>query len=75
MKYWQSLSFTEPEDLLPIARKAEEVGFEGAFMSDHVWHPVPHRFRLSLFSRTASPPSTRTSRGRTRGSPSAPWPP
>jgi probable F420-dependent oxidoreductase len=39
MKYWQSLSFTEPEDLLPIARKAEEVGFEGAFMSDHVWHP------------------------------------
>jgi alkanesulfonate monooxygenase SsuD/methylene tetrahydromethanopterin reductase-like flavin-dependent oxidoreductase (luciferase family) len=40
MKYWQSLSFTEPEHLLGIARKAEEVGFEGAFLSDHVWHPT-----------------------------------
>jgi len=40
MKFWQSLSFTEPEQLLAIARKADEVGFEGAFMSDHVWHPA-----------------------------------
>jgi probable F420-dependent oxidoreductase len=40
MKYWQSLSFTEPEHLLDIARKADEVGFDGAFMSDHVWHPT-----------------------------------
>ena len=40
MKFWQSLSFTEPEHLLGIARKADEVGFDGAFMSDHVWHPT-----------------------------------
>lgn len=40
MKFWQSLSFTEPEHLLDIVRKAEEVGFEGVFMSDHLWHPA-----------------------------------
>lgn len=40
MKFWQSLSFTEPEHLIDLVRKAEEVGFDGAFMSDHVWHPT-----------------------------------
>lgn len=40
MKFWQSLSFTEPEHLFGIARKADDVGFDGAFMSDHVWHPT-----------------------------------
>ena len=39
MKYWQSLSFTEPAHLVPLVQKAEEVGFDGVFMSDHVWNP------------------------------------
>ncbi len=40
MKFWQSLSFTEPDQLVDLVRKADEVGFDGAFMSDHVWHPT-----------------------------------
>lgn len=40
MKFWQSLSFTEPDQLIELTRKAEEVGFDGVFLSDHVWHPA-----------------------------------
>ena len=39
MKFWQSLSFTETSQLVPLARICEEVGFHGAFVSDHVFHP------------------------------------
>jgi probable F420-dependent oxidoreductase len=43
MKFWQSLSFTEPEHLVPLAKIAEEVGFHGAFASDHLF--VPEKIR------------------------------
>ena len=39
MKFWQSLSFTEPDQLIEVARICEEVGFEGAMVSDHLFHP------------------------------------
>ena len=39
MKFWQAVSFAEPEQLVDIARIAEEVGFEGVFCSDHLFFP------------------------------------
>ena len=35
MKFWQALSYERTEDLLPLAKICEEVGFFGAFVSDH----------------------------------------
>ena len=38
MKFWQAVSFSEPEQLVEIAKVAEEVGFEGLLVSDHLVH-------------------------------------
>ena len=55
MKFWQSLSFTEPEHLVPLAKIAEEVGFHGAFASDHLF--VPEKIRSKYpYSADGSPP-------------------
>ena len=39
MKFWQSVTFSQPDELLPVARIAEEVGFTGVFVSEHVFFP------------------------------------
>ena len=39
MKFWQSISFSEIDQYVEIAKIAEEVGFEGAFLSDHLVFP------------------------------------
>jgi len=39
MKFWQALSFSEPEQLVDLAKIAEEVGFEGVLVSDHLFFP------------------------------------
>lgn len=39
MKLWQVVSFAEPEQLLGIARAAEEAGLEGVLLSDHLFFP------------------------------------
>jgi len=39
MKFWQSVSFSDPRQLVEIAKIAEEVGFEGVFVSDHLFYP------------------------------------
>ena len=36
MKYWQSLAFVEMDQILPLARFAEELGFHGITLSDHL---------------------------------------
>jgi len=43
VKFWQALSFTEPEQLVAVARIAEEVGFHGVLVSDHLFHPATLR--------------------------------
>lgn len=40
MRFWQSLSFTETDQLCDLARICEEVGFDGVLVSDHVFHPL-----------------------------------
>ena len=42
MQFWQSLPFTHPDDLLKLAPVAEEAGFEGILLADHVF--APERF-------------------------------
>ncbi len=42
MQFWQSLPFTHPDDLLELAPVAEEAGFEGILLADHVF--APERF-------------------------------
>jgi probable F420-dependent oxidoreductase len=35
MKFWQMLTWMEPEQILEVARFAEDVGFEGVMLGDH----------------------------------------
>ena len=39
MKFWQMVSYMEVDQLVEVARIAEEVGFEGVMGSDHVLYP------------------------------------
>jgi probable F420-dependent oxidoreductase len=39
MKFWQFLAFAEPDQLTGIARIAEEAGFHGVLVGDHVFFP------------------------------------
>ena len=39
MKFWQVLSFSEPAQLIPLARAAESFGFEGVLLADHLFFP------------------------------------
>jgi probable F420-dependent oxidoreductase len=39
MEFWQALSFTEPEQLVEIAQAAEEVGFTGVGLAEHLVTP------------------------------------
>ena len=39
MKFWAGVSFTDPTHLTRLAKKAEELGFEGVFMGDHLFFP------------------------------------
>lgn len=45
MKFWQVGSFSEPDQLVEIARGAEEAGFEGVLLSDHLFFPGDLRSR------------------------------
>jgi probable F420-dependent oxidoreductase len=45
MKFWQVLSFTEPEQLVPLAQAAEQAGFHGVLLSDHLFFPEKLRSR------------------------------
>ena len=57
MKFWQALSFTETDQLVPLARSCEEAGFYGVFLSDHVF--VPGRLASKYpYSPDGSPPFT-----------------
>ncbi len=43
MEFWQTVAFTEPEQLPEIARAAEEVGFTGLTIDDHLVTPAAVR--------------------------------
>ena len=39
MQHWQALGYAEPDEMFEIAIAAEEAGFEGLLLSDHVFVP------------------------------------
>ena len=39
MRFWQSLHFVPPEELIPLAREAEAAGFAGVSLGDHLVRP------------------------------------
>jgi len=39
VRFWQSVAFAAPDELLELARTAEQVGFHGVFCSEHVFFP------------------------------------
>lgn len=55
MQFWQSLPFTHPDDLLELAPVAEEAGFEGVNLADHVF--APERFSSRYpYDESGEPP-------------------
>ncbi len=39
MKFWQAVSFLEPEEMIGVAQAAEEAGFHGLLLADHLFFP------------------------------------
>lgn len=60
MKVFQSLARTPIEELIPLAMAAEEYGFDGVTLSDHLVRPldVASRYPYSADGRMAAPPET-----------------
>jgi probable F420-dependent oxidoreductase len=63
VKFVCSLAFVPPEELIPLARAADEAGFEAVAVSDHVVHP-----------RRIVTPYPYTADGAPRWQPFTPWP-
>lgn len=57
MKFWQSLSWAETDQLCGIAKLAEELGFEGVMGSDHALYPEKLEPTYP-YSETGYPPQT-----------------
>ena len=55
MKFWQALTWIEPDQLLDVAKFAEEVGFEGVFLGDHGVYPRELRAAYP-YTEDGSPP-------------------
>lgn len=56
MKFWQSVAFTEADQLLEVAKMCEEVGFDGVMISDHLLHFEALQSRYP-YSADGKPPS------------------
>ena len=50
MKFWQPITWAETDQLLEIAKFAEELGFEGLMGADHALYPqnMATEFSISL---------------------------
>lgn len=57
MKFWQAVTWTEPEQLIEVVRHAEQVGFDGVMLSDHGVFPRDVRSPYP-YSPDGSPPQT-----------------
>lgn len=57
MKFWQSVSWMEAEQLVPVAAFAEEMGFEGVLNADHAVFPEHVEARYP-YSEDGKPPMT-----------------
>jgi probable F420-dependent oxidoreductase len=55
MQFWQSLPFTHPDDMLELVPVAEEAGFEGVMLADHVFAPEHFTSRYP-YDESGEPP-------------------
>jgi len=55
MQFWQSLPFTHPDELLELVPVAEEAGFEGIMLADHVFAPEEFSSRYP-YDESGEPP-------------------
>jgi alkanesulfonate monooxygenase SsuD/methylene tetrahydromethanopterin reductase-like flavin-dependent oxidoreductase (luciferase family) len=60
MQFWQSVARTPPAQLVPLARLAEALGFEGVTMADHLVRPhsIRSRYPYAENGRMATDEST-----------------
>ncbi len=56
MRFWQSVAFTEAEQLIEVAKICEQVGFDGVMISDHLLHFARLHSRYP-YSADGKPPS------------------
>jgi len=56
MKFWQSLFLCEGDQLFEVTKLAEQVGFDGMTVSDHLVHPEKIDFKYP-YSPDGHPPS------------------
>jgi probable F420-dependent oxidoreductase len=54
IQHWQALGYTHPDEQIEIARVAEEVGFTGLLLSDHVFVPVERKSKYP-YSASGNP--------------------
>ncbi len=55
MQFWQAIPFTHPDDMLVLAPVAEEAGFEGILLADHVFAPEAFSSRYP-YDEVGKPP-------------------
>jgi probable F420-dependent oxidoreductase len=60
MKFWQMLTWCEPEQMVELARIAEDCGFEGVMTADHAFFPQQLRADYP-YSEDGMPPLDETS--------------
>ena len=60
MKFWQSMSFVDSAELVPIAQLCEELGFEGVLVSNHLVEPekYAHAYPYTPTGDPGFPPDT-----------------
>jgi len=60
LQFWQSIARTDVDQLVPLARLAEELGFAGVTMSDHIVRPraVASRYPYSASGEMATDETT-----------------
>ena len=60
MEFWQAIARTEVDQLVPVARLAESLGFAGVTMSDHIVRPrvIASRYPYSPTGKMATDETT-----------------
>lgn len=55
MKFWQAITWMEPEQMLDVARHAEALGFDGLMLGDHGVYPRDVQSRYPYSADGAAP--------------------
>jgi len=57
MRFWQCITYSHPRELVPLAKTAEQVGFDGVTVAEHIFYPQnlksEHPYSASAFEATA----------------------